>query len=58
MTARKHPGPQGPRRPQLAIRVNIKGIEEIDKRAAASGVKRSEMARLMLAYASTHMPKK
>lgn len=47
----------GPRRPILGIRVSDAGIEAIDKRAEEAGVKRSEMARWMLAYATVKMPK-
>jgi hypothetical protein len=54
----------GPRRPIVALRLSDAGIEHIDERALAEGLtirggepNRSEMARLMLAYASAYMPK-
>lgn len=54
----------GPRRPIVAIRLAEAGIRHIDQRALDEGLtirdgepNRSEMARLMLAYASAHMPK-
>lgn len=53
----------GPRRPLVAIRLSEQGIAHIDQRAAAEGLvrddgepNRSEMIRLMLAYASAKMP--
>ena len=54
---RRKPGPNGPVRPQVAVRLSEAGREHIDHRAAARGVKRSEMVRIMLAYASAKMPK-
>ena len=53
---RKHPGPQGPVRPQVAVRLSEGGIAEIDRRANLAGVKRSEMVRRMLTYAAQKMP--
>lgn len=54
----------GPRRPLVAIRMSEPGIAHIDRRALDEGLtirdgepNRSEMMRLMLAYASAHMPK-
>lgn len=47
----------GPRRPLLGIRVKAEAIEAIDQYAKEAGVKRSEMVRWMLAYASAHMPR-
>jgi len=56
-TPRRKPGPKGPVRPQVAVRLSEVGREHIDERAAVRGVKRSEMVRIMLAYASAKMPK-
>lgn len=56
-TPRRKPGPKGPVRPQVAVRLSEAGREHIDQRAAERGVKRSEMVRIMLAYASAKMPK-
>ena len=57
MTApRKHPGPQGPTRPRVAVRLSAAGIAEIDRRAKVAGVKRSEMVRRMLTYAAQKIP--
>lgn len=54
----------GPRRPLLAVKLSQEGIGYIDQRALDEGFtirggepNRSEMVRLMLAYASQHMPK-
>lgn len=47
----------GPRRPLVAIRLSDQGIAHVDQRAEAEGVNRSEMIRLMLAFASAKMPK-
>jgi hypothetical protein len=59
----------GPRRPIVALRLSDTGIEHIDARAREAGLminvkdkdepqpNRSEMARIMLAYAAQHMPK-
>lgn len=46
----------GPRRPQVAVRLSEAGIARVDERAAKRGVSRSEMLRLMVAYADLHMP--
>ncbi|HEX5347831.1 MAG TPA: CopG family transcriptional regulator [Pseudonocardiaceae bacterium] len=46
----------GPRRPLVAIRLSDEGRDHIDKLAAERGANRSEMIRVMLAYASQHMP--
>jgi len=54
---RRKPGPKGPVRPQVAVRLSEAGREHIDTRAAARGLKRSEMVRIMLAYATAKMPK-
>jgi len=43
-------------RPQVAVRLSDAGREHIDNRATERGVKRSEMVRIMLAYASANMP--
>lgn len=54
----------GPRRPVTALRLSVEGLAHIDRRALEEGLtirggepNRSEMIRLMLAYASAHMPK-
>lgn len=54
----------GPRRPLVAVRLSEAGRDHIDARALEEGLtirkgepNRSEMIRLMLAYASAHMPK-
>lgn len=54
----------GPLRPIVAIRLSNEGTTHIDKRAIDRGLirgngkpNRSEMIRIMLAYASSHMPK-
>jgi hypothetical protein len=47
----------GPRRPLVAIKLAQDGIDWIDQRAAEQGTNRSEMIRLMLAYAQRTMPK-
>jgi len=54
---RRKPGPKGPVRPQVAVRLSETDREHIDNRAADRGVKRSEMVRLMLTYATRNMPK-
>lgn len=46
----------GPRRPYVALRLSQDGLDWIDAEAARRGVNRSEMMRLMLAYAQQHMP--
>lgn len=54
----------GPRRPLVALKLSEADIAHIDPRALDEGItirngepNRSEMIRLMLAYASAHMPK-
>lgn len=54
----------GPRRPVTALRLSVEGLAHIDRRALDEGLtiregepNRSEMIRLMLAYASAHMPR-
>jgi hypothetical protein len=54
----------GPRRPTVLLRMAQNGIDWIDQRAIDEGLikpnghpNRSEMIRLMLAYAQRHMPK-
>lgn len=47
----------GPRRPIVAIRLSEAGRTRIDTLAAERGVNRSEMARLLLRYATDTMPK-
>lgn len=47
----------GPRRPLIALRLSEQGIGAIDERAQERGLNRSEMIRVMLAYAQRHMPK-
>ena len=54
---RRKPGPKGPIRLQVAVRLSEDDREHIDNRAADRGVKRSEMVRLMLTYATRNMPK-
>jgi len=54
---RRKPGPKGPVRPQVAVRLSEDDREHIDNRAADRGFKRSEMVRLMLTYATRNMPK-
>lgn len=53
----------GPRRPVTALRLSAEGLAHIDRQALAEGLtirdgnpNRSEMIRLMLAYASARMP--
>lgn len=46
----------GPRRPLIAFRYGQEDIDRIGQRAATEDVDRSEMIRLMLAYAQQHMP--
>lgn len=47
----------GPRRPTVTFRIADAGIRRLEERAAAEGVQRSELLRIMLAYADRHMPK-
>jgi hypothetical protein len=54
----------GPRRPMVGVKLSEEGIAHIDQRALDEGFtirggepNRSEMVRLMLAYASQNMPK-
>jgi Ribbon-helix-helix protein, copG family len=47
----------GPRRPLVAVRLSNNGIKNIDHLAEARGVTRSEMIRVMLAYATLKMPR-
>lgn len=54
----------GPRRPMVGVKLSEDGISHIDARALDEGFtirggepNRSEMIRVMLAYASQHMPK-
>jgi hypothetical protein len=57
MTApRKKPGPKGDRTSRLTVRLTAREATAISNRAAAAGVRRSEMARQMLAYAERRMP--
>jgi len=53
---RRKPGPKGPVRPQVAVRLSDADRAHIDNMAAARGIKRSEMVRIMLAYATAKMP--
>ncbi len=60
---KKHPGPQGPRRPQVAVRLSTEGVAHLDYLARARGLvkpngdpNRSEMIRVLLAYAVRKMP--
>jgi hypothetical protein len=58
----------GPRRPVVALRLSAQGVAHIDDLARAAGLmvnvrgkdgaqpNRSEMARIMLTYASMYMP--
>jgi hypothetical protein len=46
----------GPRRPPVMFRLSKEAQADIEARAAAQGINRSEMIRRMLAYASKHMP--
>ncbi|MGH3450186.1 MAG: CopG family transcriptional regulator [Haloechinothrix sp.] len=55
---------RGPRRPLVGIKLSDEGRAHVDQRARDEGVlkrngdpNRSEMIRLMLAYASAHMPR-
>lgn len=41
----------------IALRMSPSGIDYIDTLAGARGISRSEMIRIMIAYASTHMPR-
>lgn len=45
----------GPRRPYVAFRASEAGLAWIDEQAESRGVSRSEMIRLMLAYAKDNM---
>lgn len=54
----------GPRRPYVALRLSDDGLAWIDQEATRRKIvkgdgepNRSEMMRIMLAYASAHMPK-
>jgi hypothetical protein len=47
----------GPRRPTVLVRMSQAAIDAIDKLAAEREITRSEMVRLMLAYAQRTMPK-
>lgn len=54
----------GPRRPIVSIRLSVDGRDWIDQRALSEGLtsrngepQRSEMIRIMLAYASANMPR-
>jgi Ribbon-helix-helix protein, copG family len=47
----------GPRRPLIAVRLSDNGIQHIDYLAEARGVTRSEMIRIMLAFAALKMPR-
>jgi len=42
--------------PAIAVRVKRTGIDVLNERARVEGVKRSELVRRMLAFASAHMP--
>lgn len=44
------------RRGRLDVRIGVAGLDRIDELAAGVGVDRSEMARRLLAYSTTHMP--
>lgn len=48
-----HPGP---RRAIVGVRISDAGIAAVDERAARRKVKRSEMLRVLLAYAIQNMP--
>jgi len=47
----------GPRRDYVALRLGAAGLTWIDEEADRRGLNRSEMIRLMLAYAQQKMPK-
>lgn len=54
----------GPRRPITALRLSAEGLAHVDQRALDEGItirggepNRSEMLRIMLAYAAQNMPK-
>lgn len=47
----------GPRRPYVALRLSQDDLDWIDAEAERKGVNRSEMMRVMLAYAERTMPK-
>lgn len=54
----------GPRRPNVNVRIGEDGIAHLDQRARDEGLvkddgaaNRSEIIRLMLAYAAAHMPR-
>lgn len=46
----------GPRRPLVAFRLSLEGIEAVDVIAKDRGITRSEAVRLMIGYALRHMP--
>ncbi len=46
----------GPRRPLVAFRLSVEGIEAVDAVAKDRGLTRSEAVRLMIGYALRHMP--
>lgn len=54
----------GPRRPVTALRLSVEGLAYIDQRALDEGLtirngepNRSEMMRILIAYAAGNMPK-
>jgi predicted DNA binding CopG/RHH family protein len=46
----------GPRRPYVALRLDAAALTWVDEQAAARGLNRSQMLRLMLSYAQEQMP--
>ena len=46
----------GPRRPYVALRLDAAALAWVDEQAAARGLNRSQMLRLMLSYAQERMP--
>lgn len=46
----------GPRRDYVALRLDVDSLTWINKEAVQRGLNRSEMMRLMMAYAQQHMP--
>lgn len=44
------------RRTPVTIRLTARGLQTLDERAARDHRNRSDMARLLLAYAAQHMP--
>ena len=46
----------GPRRPQVAFRISLEERASVDRWAQVAGINRSDMLRLMIAYALANMP--